>query len=64
MRISYRLEEADQMDATLTITMTIEQWEKLNSQLVAAYPSWKLSEKINKLIKLAHKGYWGEIDDE
>ncbi|MBN3744663.1 hypothetical protein G3N96_04335 [Burkholderia sp. Se-20373] len=38
---------------TLTMTMTLGEWRKLQEQLASTYPSWKLSSNIGAMVRLA-----------
>ncbi len=51
-RGNYRLTDPGETEATLSITMTLKEWEKLKEQLVSDYPSWHLSVLIRRLIDL------------
>lgn len=62
MKISGGLENVHKMDATLTITMTLDEWKQLQSQLAQAWPSWKLGSAISALWSKARKEYDEQID--
>jgi len=55
MKAKYNIESPGDVNATMTITMTVAQWEKLNEQLSENYPSWQLSSLINCLVNDARK---------
>ena len=44
------LENTDEIEATLSITMSIGDWKRLRADLPTKFPAWKLSETIGDLI--------------
>jgi hypothetical protein len=63
MKATFRLTEPKKVEATLSITMPLEDWEALRAQLPVAWPSWKLSSVIDHLVTKAQVefGSAGEI---
>ena len=55
MRGTYKIQDADNIDCTLTVTMTVKQWEELSEQLNETYPSWQLSSMVNKMTREARQ---------
>lgn len=58
MEANFRVEEPKKIQATMEITMSIEEWEKLKNQLKHDYPAWDLSQNINNLITQARKVFY------
>ena len=58
MKTSLKCENPDDIEFTMTITMSAEEWERLRDQLVTAYPSWRLSGAISDLLGQARKIFW------
>lgn len=50
MKTSMRVENPEKVSVTLKVTMTIEEWQQLRSQLDIASPSWKLAAAIRDLV--------------
>jgi hypothetical protein len=57
MHASYWLSSPEKVEATLTVTMRIEEWRELMRQLPAGYPAWKFSEEIANLIAHANRHF-------
>ena len=63
MECRLKCENPDEIEFTLSITMTAKGWEKLREQLDKSelrnsHPSWELIAKINDLLAQARKVYW------
>lgn len=48
--IKARINEPEDVEATLTISMTLKEWIELAEQLSDAHPSWKLTSAINDVV--------------
>lgn len=58
IRATFQLERPRDMDATLSMTMPLRDWEKLANQLEAtAYPAWKMRDMIRQMVDKALAGY-------
>ena len=55
MKMRYKLENPDAMLATLTLTMSVSEWEQLDKELSHAWPASKLSEVIGRVLRSARK---------
>lgn len=64
MKISYKLNGVEKLNASMTITMSVGQWEELRQQLDNKYPSWKLSSAIGNLVRRAKEHFYEEVDVE
>ena len=53
MKSTFRLDNVDEMQATMTLTMPVREWRKLNAQLAKDWPSWDFSRQITDLIRAA-----------
>jgi len=55
MKATIELENTDELEATISLTMRIRDWKALREQMSNEYPSWKLSGLINTLTYKAEK---------
>ncbi|MBJ9669002.1 hypothetical protein I5693_15750 [Burkholderia cenocepacia] len=53
MKSEFKIQRPDDVPMVLTMTMTLGEWKKLETQLAATYPSWKLSTSIGAMVRLA-----------
>ena len=53
MRGKFKLDNPDEMQASLTITMSVKQWRDLRDQLDSKWPSVRLAGFIGGLIRQA-----------
>ncbi|MBU9293049.1 hypothetical protein KTD18_15990 [Burkholderia multivorans] len=53
MKSEFKILRPDEVPMTLTMTMTLGEWKKLQEQLATTYPSWKLSANIGEMVRLA-----------
>ena len=60
MKAKLKLENPDDMIATIKLTMTIREWRELKDQLPDKYPSWKLGSIIFDVIDKAEKTFYSE----
>ncbi len=58
MRFTLRCENPDDIEYTMTITMTAKRWEELKDQLVVVWPSSDLRSNICDLLGQAREVYW------
>jgi len=66
MQATYWLNKVEEMEATLQLTMTVEEWKQIAATLADAksYPHWKVAGVIHNLINKANKTFSERIDDE
>lgn len=57
MRAKFQIERPADVEASMTLTMTIREWEQLRAQLSDAWPTWDLSRSINDLVRAATKHF-------
>ena len=57
MKAVLKIDNPDEVQATVTLTMRLKEWKELSAQLDSSYPSWKLSEIINGLVSKAERYY-------
>lgn len=55
MKAKFRIENPDDVEATITITMKIGEWKEIKDQLARQHPSWKLASAITQTIRSAEK---------
>ncbi|WP_321789372.1 hypothetical protein [Burkholderia pyrrocinia] len=53
MKSEFKIQRPEDVPMTLTMTMTLGEWKKLQEQLATIYPSWKLSSNIGAMVRLA-----------
>jgi hypothetical protein len=66
MKASMKLTKPDDVEATITLTMTLAQWKLLRVSVVddAGYqPGGKLREAIDDLVRQATKAFYSGEDD-
>ena len=54
------IENPQEIEATLKLTMSIKEWEDLRDQLENKWPSSRLSDYITDVITQARKVYYAE----
>lgn len=62
MKGSYRLEKPNDVEFSLTITMSADQWDRLHVQLQNVWPSSRLSVMISNLLRDARRVYSSHTD--
>lgn len=50
MHATMTVKEPGEIEVTASITMRLKDWEKLRDQLASAYPAWRLSDVISKMM--------------
>jgi len=60
MKATFRLVDTHQIEATMTITMPVQDWKKLREELSSGYPSLTFGSHIAHLIDKAE----GVIESE
>ena len=63
MHSTFGIREPSSVEATMSITMTTGEWEKISDQLRAAHPGWALSHHINRLVDRAKKQFYESGSD-
>lgn len=61
MIIKGQMENPEEVEFTLTITMKMKEWDELKEQLKDKYPGWKISGAITTMWFEANKDYQKEI---
>jgi hypothetical protein len=64
MRTTFKICSPDEIQATLTVTMTVKEWRELRTQLVDSWPSWQLSRDIGDVIRQAEKTFYANTEAE
>ena len=63
MKARFMIEQPDEVQATMKITMTVKEWCELRDQLQSKWPSSRLSLAITQVLAEARKVYYApEID--
>ena len=63
MRARFMIENPKEIECTMKITMTVEEWEKLRDQLAERWPSARLSSAITQVLIDARKVYYAKDKD-
>ncbi len=58
MKAIFQIDKPEKVQATMSITMTIEEWEKLRDQLTQSFPSWWLGEAIRDILVKAKEVFF------
>ena len=64
MRGTIKIDNPMQVECTISITATLEDWSGLKEQLTTDYPSWKLRGLIGELVMKATKQFVERADLE
>ena len=64
MKTRFMMENPDEIEATLKITMSLKKWGNLRDQLSNTYPSWELSAAIADLLGQAREIFYPKVDEE
>ena len=65
MKTSLKIEHPGSIDFTMTITMPLSDWVRLQEQLnTTAYPASKLSEHIGSIVSKARKEFWENEEEQ
>ena len=59
---SYDDEQLGEVDATLSITMPIRDWEELADNMPDKWPGWKVRGAIHSVVRKARDRHFGEIN--
>jgi hypothetical protein len=62
MKAQFKFERPEEIEATMTVTMPIREWEKLRDQLAEKWPSSRLCTCITNLLIEAHRTAYEEKD--
>ena len=63
MKARFMIESPDNIQATMKITMTVEEWTELRDQLAQKWPSSRLSNAITSVLVEARKVYYAPDQD-
>jgi hypothetical protein len=64
MRATFQIRNPDDIEAAVTITMTIKQWRVLRGQLSQDWPSWKFGSVISDTIRQAEQSFYASDSPE
>ena len=62
MKITGKLQNQEDMELTLSITMTIKEWKELQKDLPTKYPHWKIGSAITDGVLKANTTIYEEIE--
>lgn len=57
MKSDFFVQKPKEMELTMTITMTLGQWNELVDQLNSKYPSWLFASHISSMVRQATKHF-------
>jgi hypothetical protein len=60
----YQLNNPGKMQATMQITMAVEEWEQIKEELGDSYPNFQFKSLISDLINSATKEFYRRIDND
>ena len=61
MKTTLKPINAANLELTLDVTMTLQEWKQLSEQLNTIYPSWRLGVAIKKMVSRAEQNYTEEV---
>lgn len=56
MKIQGKYNNIENIEVSMTITMTIAEWEKLCQQMTSNWPSWEVAQAISLFVDKAKSG--------
>jgi hypothetical protein len=62
MRSTFKLDNPDDMQATMTLTMSVKEWRQLRKQLSDSWPSCDFSRQIGDLVRAAEAHFYANDD--
>lgn len=62
MKITGQLNNQEDMELTLNITMTMKEWRELKQSLPEKYPHWKLGSAITEAVSMVGETVYKEIE--
>lgn len=62
MNGKFILSNPGEMEATLTVTMKLKEWEALGKQLNTAWPSWEFARMVSSMTQQTTKQFYGQQD--
>lgn len=63
MRTVFKLQQPDTIEATMTITMPLNEWKALRTELSGRWPSSRLSDQIDVMVSKAEQIFVGTDED-
>ena len=54
MKAKFKIENPETVEMSLTITMPVSDWKRLNAQLATDYPAWKVGRAISDMVEAAN----------
>lgn len=54
----FKLNDPDEIEATLTVTMPIKDWKALRDKMVDYYPGWDFKNLINNAVNTAENRFF------
>ena len=64
MRTVFSLKQPEKIEATMTITMPLEEWKDLRDQLSDRWPASRFSDQIRDMVAKAEQVFVGESSDD
>ena len=62
MEATFQLESIGDIKASLTVTMSISEWQRLRKQIAGEYPGWQFTAAIDRLVCHATAKYSQQDD--
>jgi hypothetical protein len=62
VKTTMQVTRPDDVEVTLSITMTVKDWSTLREQLAREYPSWRLSAAIVNLVEVKQSFEHREVE--
>jgi hypothetical protein len=64
MKVRYMLENPQEVEATMKITMSVKEWETLRDQLAGAWPSSRLYTAITSVLSDARRTIYPPVEKD
>jgi len=63
VRATFRIQNPDEVMATVTVSMPIKQWRELRGQLSDKWPSWDFARVIGDAIRQAEETFYAKTEE-
>lgn len=64
MQSTFKLLNPDDIQAQVTVTMSLGQWKELRGQIGDAWPGWKFASVISDVINKAEQSFYARAEGE
>lgn len=62
MKAAFQIQSPDEVQVSMTLTMSLKDWRRLREQLAAQYPAWYVGRAISELVGKATEAFHAKHD--